>query len=148
MRACGRLPLVATIAGLSSSPLYCSRVPGRRESALLVEDQFPVVDGADPTAILSLSSIGAAAASMTTPAMDTLNRLILVIRFLLWRQTAGDAALAAGLPGEAVRHYSKGTVLGEREECSQKLLVKALGCQHKGMDGELSCSSWLVILVE
>ena len=90
------------------SPLHCTCVPGRRESALLIEDQFPVVDGADPTAILSLSSIGAAAASMTTPAMDTLNRLILVIRFLLWRQTAGDAALAAGLPGEAVRHYSKG----------------------------------------
>lgn len=47
------------------------------------------------------------AESATSP-LETLNRLILIIRFLLWRQSAGDAAYAAGLFHEAVRHYSKG----------------------------------------
>ncbi|CAI5457901.1 unnamed protein product [Closterium sp. Yama58-4] len=88
-----------------------SQAVARKESALMDEDQFPVFDAAHPAAMAPLSA--------SSSAGETLNRLILVIRFLLWRRSAGDAAFAAGLYPEAVRHYSK--VLESKKGIPQSL---------------------------
>ncbi|CAI5470579.1 unnamed protein product [Closterium sp. Yama58-4] len=88
-----------------------SQAVARKESALMDEDQFPVFDASHPAATAPLSA--------SSSAGETLNRLILVIRFLLWRRSAGDAAFAAGLYLEAVRHYSK--VLESKKGIPQSL---------------------------
>ncbi|KAM0899143.1 hypothetical protein ACQ4PT_021447 [Festuca glaucescens] len=107
-QACFHLGLIEDAMVLLQTGRRLASAAFRRESVCWSEDSFSSSSSAAAAAVASVPS-GKSGSAFIIPAVESeaVSQLLAHVKLLLRRRTAAMAALDAGLPAEAVRHFSK-----------------------------------------
>ncbi|KAF0910109.1 hypothetical protein E2562_001337 [Oryza meyeriana var. granulata] len=108
-QACFHLGLIEDAMVLLQTGRRLASAAFRRESVCLSEDSFSSSSPAAAVAPIPSGNTTKSGAAFIIPAMESeaVSQLLAHVKLLLRRRTAAMAALDAGLPAEAVRHFSK-----------------------------------------
>uniref|UniRef100_A0A0D9VT50 J domain-containing protein n=1 Tax=Leersia perrieri TaxID=77586 RepID=A0A0D9VT50_9ORYZ len=108
-QACFHLGLIEDAMVLLQTGRRLASAAFRRESVSLSEDSFSSSSPAAAVAPIPSGNTTKSGSAFIIPAMESeaVSNLLAHVKLLLRRRTAAMAALDAGLPAEAVRHFSK-----------------------------------------
>nr|XP_025880133.1 uncharacterized protein LOC4332590 isoform X2 [Oryza sativa Japonica Group] len=108
-QACFHLGLIEDAMVLLQTGRRLASAAFRRESVCLSEDSFSSSSPAAAVAPIPSGNTTKSGSAFIIPAMESeaVSQLLAHVKLLLRRRTAAMAALDAGLPAEAVRHFSK-----------------------------------------
>ncbi|KAL5210085.1 hypothetical protein ABZP36_005708 [Zizania latifolia] len=108
-QACFHLGLIEDAMVLLQTGRRLASAAFRRESVCLSEDSFSSSSPAATVAPIISGNTSKSGSAFIIPAMESeaVSQLLAHVKLLLRRRTAAMAALDAGLPAEAVRHFTK-----------------------------------------
>ncbi|KAL5219365.1 hypothetical protein ABZP36_020049 [Zizania latifolia] len=108
-QACFHLGLIEDAMVLLQTGRRLASAAFRRESVCLSEDRFSSSSPAAAVVPIPSGNTSKSGSAFIIPAMESeaVSQLLAHVKLLLRRRTAAMAAIDAGLPAEAVRHFSK-----------------------------------------